>query len=59
LIDRESVERKPKNIFFGAINKLYMFLMWLGSIFYFHIPAKNIFRAAMVLLVLTVLVYLP
>ena len=35
-----------------------MIILWIMSIFYFHIPAKNVFRSLIVIMVFIILVYL-
>jgi hypothetical protein len=45
------------NLVVGMINKVYIFLLWLASIFYFHIPARNVFRSTIVIIALAALVY--
>lgn len=58
LIDRETEERKARNFVVGMINKIYMFVLWFGSIFYFKVRTKNAIRSLIVIIALTVLVYL-
>lgn len=35
-----------------------MMILWIGSIFYFHIPIKSVFRSLIVIMTLILLVYL-
>lgn len=49
-MDRETESRKAKNIFFGMINKIYMIILWIGSIFYFHVPTKSVIRSLLIIL---------